>query len=367
MYLSGEDRDESEPAMTYRVVQWSTGNVGHYALRGIIHHPDLELVGVWVHSEGKAGRDAGELAGVEPVGVAATNDVDALLALQPDCVCYTATADQRPTEALDDLVRILSAGINVVSSSMVMLVYPHGADDWVVAPLVQACEAGGASFFTSGIDPGFANDLIPLALASASERVDSIRVMEILNYDTYDQPTVLFDTMGFAQSPDDEPPMLLQPGILGFAWGGTLRALAAGRGLELDGIEETYERLTTDETFEVPSGTVEQGTVSGLRFEVRGMVDGKARVIVEHVTRLRDAIAPEWPQPAGKGCYRILIEGEPRIITDVQLLGEHDDDHNTGGLVGTAMRLVNAIPAVCAAEPGLLSVLDVPLAKPPTA
>ena len=96
------------------------------------------------------------------------------------------------------------------------------------------------------------------------------------------------------------------------------------------------------------------------------MVDGKARVIVEHVTRLRDDIAPEWPQPAGKGCYRIVIEGEPKMITDVQLLGEHDDDHNTGGLVGTAMRLVNAIPAVCEADPGLLSVLDVPLAKPAT-
>ena len=96
------------------------------------------------------------------------------------------------------------------------------------------------------------------------------------------------------------------------------------------------------------------------------MVDGKARVIVEHVTRLRDDIAPEWPQPAGKGCYRIVIEGEPRIITDVQLLGEHDGDHNTGGLVGTAMRLVNAIPAVCERRPGLLSVLDIPLAKPRT-
>ena len=351
--------------MTYRVAQCSTGNVGRYALRGIIGHPDLELAGLWVHSGDKAGKDAGELAGVDAVGVAATNDPDEIIALHPDCVCYTATADQRPNEALEDLVKILRAGINVVSSSMVMLVYPHNADDWLVEPLQAACAEGGSSFFTSGIDPGFANDLIPLALASASERVDSIRVMEILNYDTYDQATVLFDTMGFAH-PTDHVPLLLQPGILGFAWGGTLRALAAGLGLELDGIEEHYERVTADETFEVPSGTVEKGTVAGLRFEVRGMVDGKARVIVEHVTRLRDDIAPEWPQPAGKGCYRIVIEGEPRIITDVQLLGEHDDDHNTGGLVATAMRLVNAIPAVCDAPPGLLSVLDVPLATPRT-
>ena len=349
--------------MPYRVAQWSTGNVGRHALRGIIRHPDLELAGLWVHSADKAGRDAGELAGLDAVGVAATNDVDEILALKPDCVCYTATADQRPNEALEDLTKILRSGCNIVSSSMVMLVYPHNADDWLVEPLQAACAEGGSSFFTSGIDPGFANDLVPLALASASDRVDSIRVMEILNYDTYDQPTVLFDTMGFANPPENIP-MLLQPGILGFAWGGTLRALAAGLGLALDEIEEHYERVTADETFEVPSGTVEKGTVAGLRFEVRGMVDDQARVIVEHVTHLRDDIAPEWPQPAGKGCYRIVIEGEPRIITDVQLLGEHDDDHNTGGLVATAMRLVNAIPAVCEAPPGLLSVLDIPLAKP---
>jgi 4-hydroxy-tetrahydrodipicolinate reductase len=351
--------------MPYRVAQWSTGNVGRYALRGIINHPDLELVGLWVHSPDKAGTDAGELAGVGPVGVIATNSTDEILALQPDCVCYTATADQRPFEAVEDLAMILRSGASVVSSSLVMMVYPHNADASFVEPLSTACADGNSSFFTSGIDPGFANDLIPLALASASERVDSIRVMEILNYDTYDQPTVLFDTMGFAH-PEDHVPMLLQPGILGFAWGGTLRALAAGLGLELDGIEEHYERVTTDETFEVPSGTVEKGTVAGLRFEVRGMVDGKARVIVEHVTRLRDDIAPDWPQPAGGGCYRIVIEGEPRIVTDVQLMGEHDGDHNTGGLVATAMRLVNAIPAVCDADPGLKSVLDIPLATPPT-
>ena len=351
--------------MPYRVVQWSTGNVGRYALRGIINHPDLELVGLWVHSEDKAGRDAGELAGLDPVGVTATNSMDEVLALKPDCVCYTATADQRPFEALEDLTAILRSGANIVSSSMVMLVYPHNADASFVDPLVAACNEGGSSFLTSGIDPGFANDTVPLALAAASERVDSIRVMEILNYDTYDQATVLFDTMGFAHPPE-EIPMLLQPGILGLAWGGTLRALAAGLGLELDDIEEHYERITTDETFEVPSGTVEKGTVAALRFEVRGMVAGNARVIVEHVTRLRDDIAPEWPQPAGGGCYRIIIEGEPRIVTDVQLMGQHDGDHNTGGLVGTAMRLVNAIPAVCDADPGLLSGLDIPLAKPAT-
>jgi len=108
--------------VTYRVVQWSTGNVGHHAVRLIARHPDLELVGLWVHSPDKVGRDAGELVGIEPLGVAATDDVEAVLALRPDCVSYTATADLRPGEAIEDMARLLAAGVNVVSSSVVPLV-----------------------------------------------------------------------------------------------------------------------------------------------------------------------------------------------------------------------------------------------------
>lgn len=346
--------------MSYRVVQWSTGNVGRCALKGIVEHPDLELVGLWVHSAGKVGRDAGELIGLPPTGVAATGDVDALLALEPDCVCYTATADLRLQEAVEDLARILRSGANVVSSSVVPLVYPAGAIPEFVAPLVAAAEEGGSSFFTSGIDPGFANDLIPLALASACERVDCIRVSEILNYDTYDQATVLFATMGFGK-PEAEMPILLTPGVLGIAWGGTLNALAAGLGLELEEVRSSYERRVTDEVITIPAGTVEAGTVAALRFVVEGLVAGEVRVVVEHVTRLRDDLAPDWPQPAGGGCYRVEITGSPRVVADVQYLGEHDGDHNTGGLIATAMRLVNAIPAVCDAAPGLLSALDLPL------
>ena len=136
--------------MSYRVIQWSTGNVGLCSLRGIIRHPDLELVGLWVHSDNKAGRDAGEIAGLEPTGVRATNDVDALLALDADCVSYTATADLRPQEAAEDIARILESGKNVVSSSIVPLVYPPAADRHIVERLERACAAGGTSCFTSG-------------------------------------------------------------------------------------------------------------------------------------------------------------------------------------------------------------------------
>ena len=344
--------------MTYRVIQWSTGNVGVAALRCIIKHPDLELVGLWVHSPEKAGRDAGELCGLPPTGVLATNDADALLAMDADCVCYTATADLRPQDAIADMARICAAGKNVVSSSMVAAVWPLHVDAQMRAPLENACTTGGVSCFTSGIDPGWANDILPLLLTGTCENVDTLRVMEIVNYRHYEQPTVLFDTMGFGQELDSRP-LLLIPGVLTFAWGGVLKMLAAGLGVEIEDIREVHERRPATEKIDLGFGVIEQGTTAALRFEVQGIVGGEARIIVEHVTRLDDALCPEWPQPVGAGGYRVVVTGTPSYQCDVQMTaraGEGDP-----GVIGTAGRIVNAIPFVCSAPPGMLSALDLPL------
>ncbi len=345
--------------MTLEVVQWSTGNVGLHAARLIARHPAMELVGLWVHSPDKVGRDVGELIGIEPLGITATDDEAALLALAPDCVSYTATADLRPTEAIDDMARILAAGTNVVSSSVVPLVYPPHVEPMMRAPLEDACTTGGTSCFTSGIDPGWANDLLPLVLTGACESIESVRMMEIVNYNTYAQPEVLFGTMGFGQ-PLDATPLLLTPGVLSFAWGGVVRGVAAALGAEIDELVEVHERVPAPERIDLGFGVVEAGTTAGIRFEIKGMVDGAERVTVEHVTRLDDALAPDWPQPAGHSGYRVIVTGSPCYTVDLQMVGE-DGDHNTAGLIGTAARIVNAIPAVCAAPPGLLSVTDLPL------
>ena len=345
--------------MTYRVIQWSTGNVGIHALRLIAEHPDLELAGLWVHSPAKAGRDAGELAGIAPLGVAATNDADALLALDADCVCYTATADLRPAEAIDDMARILRSGKNVVSSSVVPLIYPPHVEPGLRRPLEDACTDAGVSCFTSGIDPGWANDLLPLVLTGACESIDSLRVMEVVNYATYAQPTVLFDTMGFGR-PLDSTPLLLSPGVLSFVWGGVVKVLAVGLGVEIEELREVHERRPASERIDLGFGVVEAGTTAAMRFEVQGIVGGEPRIVLEHVTRLDDALVPDWPQPVGHSGYRIVVSGSPTYTCDVQMMGA-DGDHNTAGLVGTAARIVNAIPAVCTAAPGLLSVLDLPL------
>lgn len=348
--------------MPIKVAAIGTGNVGQHALTQLINDPRFELTAVWVSSDSKKGKDAGELAGLDiETGIIATTDLDDVLATEPDCAVYTAMADNRLVEALEDYRRILAAGINLVGSSAVFLQYPwQTLPENMIAPIADAAASGQASLFIGGIDPGFANDLLPMALAGTCQSIEQIRCMEIINYDTYDSATVMFDVMGFGR-PLDEIPMLLQPGVLSLAWGSVVRQLAAGLGIELDEVAETHTRTPAPEDFDIASGHIAKGTAAALRFEVRGMKDGKAAVVLEHVTRLRDDLHPEWPQPAQEGgSYRIEITGEPSYALDL-CLSSRKGDHNHAGLVATAARVVNAIPEVVAAPPGIRTTLDLPL------
>ena len=345
--------------MKYRVIQWATGHVGKHALRAIARHPELELVGLWVSSDAKAGKDAGELCGIGPIGVQATRNADELLALAADCVSYAAATDYRPSEAIDDMCRILASGKNLVTSSFVPLIFP-----WQVIPafaqqLEDACQRGGTSFYCSGIDPGFSPDALPIVLSSLSERIESVRAQEIFNYATYDQPETLFEVMGFGKPPGTMVPLLI-PGALTMAWGPSVRMVAEALAVELEDVRQWYEVAVADEAFDISCGRIEKGTIAGIHFEVSGIVGGKPVIVVEHVTRLRDDIAPHWPHGVGPGTYRVTIEGMPSMRCDLQI-GFKSPDHNIDGCVATAMRLVNAIPAVCRAQPGVKSWLDLPV------
>ncbi len=332
--------------MTYRVVLWGTGNVGRHALAGIDARPDLELVGVWVSNPDKAGRDAGDLAGLgRSLGVAATDDAEAVLALGADCVVHTAMADHRLPEALADLEKILRAGANVVSSGPVFLQYPEGVvPAEMTEPLRDAALGAGVSLWVNGIDPGFANDWLPLVVTGISERIDEVRCLEILNYATYDQTMVMFDIMGFGRPLGRRPHAAAARGPDHGV--GKRRAPDRGRARRRARLGRGALRTAARaREIEIASGTIEKGTAAGLRFEVRGMRGGRAVVVLEHVTRLADDIGPDWPQPTGQGGYRVVVRGEPNYTVDLQLVGT-DGDHNTGGLKATAMRLVNAVPAV---------------------
>jgi hypothetical protein len=204
-----------------KVGVWGPGSMGVIALRGVIDHPELELVDVVVHSDAKASRDAGELCGIAPVGVIATQDPAAMLAGDVDAVVYAAGANLRPLEAVQDMVSILRAGKNVVSCSVVPLVYPDapGLDRGAFTePLRQAACEGGVSFFTTGIDSGFANDVLPLVLSGVSRVIESVRVTEMFNYATYPDRAAVYEILGFGKPPEFTA-FAATPGVFTFGWG----------------------------------------------------------------------------------------------------------------------------------------------------
>ena len=225
-----------------RTVVWSTGGVGANAIDAIRRRPDLELVGVWVHSPDKVGKDAGELAGGEPLGVAATNDADALIALAPDCVVYAASGPERDGGAVPDYLRLLEAGINVVSTSSTSLVYPpsYFAPDWR-DQLETAAKAGGASFYVSGIFPGFASDQLALLMTTQSKNIRCITASEVALNDHYPVADVMMDGMGFGRPLDFEP-MLKTPGFIEMAWKAPIYLMASGLGVEVEEVRGTLDR-----------------------------------------------------------------------------------------------------------------------------
>jgi hypothetical protein len=348
--------------MGYRVIQWGTGRVGKDAVRGIVGHQDLQLVGAWVHSEDKDGRDVGEICDLGPLGVVATRDKEALLEMPADCVCFATarTWAGDPMQIVSELERILRAGKNVANASWPALVHAPGIGGGVYERLQAACLEGGTTLYTGGIDPGFGSLGLALAALTVVGQVHSVRSFEILNYAHWANPEFIRAQLGFG---GHEVGALFTSGQNIEIFGPMLHLMAEATGGHIDEVVQTYDVVYADETFDVPAGHIEAGTICGIRFEVRGMVEGVARFIVEHVTMLRDKDFPDLEFKGGG--YRIDIEGIPNVRLDLNLswpsaaagslLGGAS---GRPGLFATAMAVVNAIPQVCEAPPGVLSYLD---------
>jgi 2,4-diaminopentanoate dehydrogenase len=345
----------------YRVVQWSTGGIGSLAIAAISGRPDLELVGVWVHAPDKAGRDAGEIAGIGAVGLRTTSQVDELLDLAPDCICYAASGESRPTEAIDDFCRILEAGINVVTTSVPGLLYPPGFDATQVARVEAAGRRGESSLYVSGIEPGFAGDHLVLTLLTLSKRIHSIRTQEIFGYEHYPVAFTMFEVFGFGK-PLEHRCLMELPGVQASAWGPPVQLVADQLGVALSEIRETYEKRATDRTLDVAAGTIDSGTVGAVRFQTIGVVDGRDAIVIEHVNRMAPDLAPDWPTAERDGTYRIMIDGEPTLSCELQL--GTAADFSRDGMLATTMRVVNAIPFVCDAAPGIVTSTSLPLTLP---
>ncbi len=353
-----------------RVVVWSTGGIGSLSIVAVDERPDLELVGVWVHSEEKVGRDAGELANGKPNGVAATNDVEALIALEPDCVVYGASGPDRDAGAISDYERILAAGINIVTTTSTTLINPLAYVPAHRERLEAATRAGGSSIYASGIEPGFLCDQLPVILSSASRSISKIHCHEIALYDDYGVEEIMVNALGFGQALDYEPWIML-PGAIAGEFEGQVRYIADGLGVEVSEIRETYDRRLTDQPIETAFGTVEPGTCGAIRFQAIGVVDGREAIIIDHITRLARHVGTDWPIGEEDLSYRIVIEGKPNF--DVWITPTLDDPaeagiatmgSGAGAMLATAMRVVNAVPYVVDAEPGLLRSLEMPITVP---
>lgn len=346
-----------------RVGVWSTGGVGSKAVQAVTRRPDMELVGVWVHTPGKVGRDAGELCGGNPIGLMATSDPDALISLRPDCVVYAASGPARDAAAVPDYERLLVAGINVVSTTSTRLVFPPAYDPDARDRLAEAAVKGRASLYASGIFPGFASDQLALVASTQSSTIRTIRATEISLNDHYPVAAAMVDGLGFGR-PLDFQPQIMRPGFISTAWRASIALIAAGLEIDIDRIEGRVDRVLTDREIKAAFGTIAAGTVGAVRTVATGIGDGREAIVIEHVIRMARHVAPDWPSSDHDATYLVSIGGEPNI--DIRLTLGDPEGHEAGSsaMKATAMRVVNAVPYVVEAPPGLLSSLDLPITYP---
>ena len=342
--------------MTYRLVQWTTGNVGMRSVRAALTHPDFELVGCYAWSPDKVGRDVGELCGIDPVGVIATDDIDALLALKPDCVVYNPM-----WQNVDELVRILEAGVNVVSTAAFINGRGLGAGHDRVA---DACARGGSSMFGTGISPGWV-EFMAIATANICERIDKVTIREASDTTMYDSPATELPA-GFGRRMDDpELPGMAAKGTAVF--GEAVAMVADALGIELDEIVCVAEYAQTTEDLVMESWTIAAGCVAGVAASWQGRVGDRTVVELTVCWKKGQTLEPNWPITEG---HVIVIDGLPTVRTTLEYLPPANFEATTFadfmvlGMIMTSLPAMNAIPYVVAAAPGIVTYNDLPLPLP---
>jgi 4-hydroxy-tetrahydrodipicolinate reductase len=331
------------------VVQWATGNIGTRSLRAVIEHPRLDLVGVRVTNPDKVGRDAGALCGLDPVGVTATDGVDDVLALAPDCVLYMQQGYD-----VDVLGALLGAGTNVVTTTGGFH-HPGSMDPDVRGRIEAACAAGGTTLHSTGVSPGFISEAVPVVLTSIQRRLDRLHIAEFADLSSRDSPVLLFDLMGFGHDPSTFDPVRWTYG--GEAFGPSLRLIADAVGLPLDSVESTGEVATAVRDLEIAAGTIPAGTVAGQRMNVVGRRGGEELLGFSATWYCSTDIDADWDlRPGG---WHVTVEGDCPLDMDLRLdIPLERMAESTPGY--TANRAVNAVPVVCQAPPGIRTTVDLP-------
>jgi 2,4-diaminopentanoate dehydrogenase len=334
----------------YRVVQWATGNIGARSLRAVIEHPELELVGVYVFSDAKAGKDAGELSGSGPTGVVATRDVDEIIALEPDCVLYMADRSD-----IDVLCRLLESGINVVSTRSEFH-RPASLDPAIRSRIEAACAQGRSSLHSTGSSPGFITEALPIALLSLQRRLDRLTIEEFADMSSRNSPELVFDLMGFGRDPATFDPRGVEAHG-GAAFSGSLGVVADALSLPLDDVVASGQIAVARETVDVAAGQVKAGTIAAQRMEVTGLRAARPLITFRANWYLTSNVEPAWDLRATG--WHVLVEGDAPLDVEIGFPVPADEWAATSpGL--TAHRPVNAVRYVCEAKPGIVTSLDLP-------
>ena len=338
----------------YRVVQWATGNVGSRALRRAIEHPQLDVVGCWVHSPAKAGRDVGELAGLAPIGVKATNSIDVVLALKPDCVLYMPHVFDP-----DELCRLLAAGCNVVSTRM-ELQNPRALDPALADRIEAACQAGQVSCHATGASPGFITEAVPIVLASLQRRLDSLRIDEFADCSSRNSPEMIFEMMGFGAAPGAANAGQLHHAEMSFA--PSLQLVATALGLPIETFTVTGAQGIARNDIQIAAGVVPKGTVAATRTTLDGWRDGNVLMSFCSTwfvsTDVDTSDGAEWEFRSPSGWHVVMMGDCPLDISISYPVAPENYADMTPGL--TAHRPVNAVTYVCEARPGIVTTVDLP-------
>lgn len=347
--------------MSFKVIIWGTGLVGKAVLRELLTHPLYEVVGVIVNSAEKDGQDIGTLLGMSATGIIASTDSQQVLALKADAVAYFGPSAIYADINMKNITTALAAGKNVVDTSMGVFENPALAPKELIDQLVSACAVHGKHFFSAGIDPGFGNDLFPMTLLGVCAQVNSIRTIEFIDAGTYpDQESLI--QMGL-KSTKDQQSILTMEGIMTSIWGGPLYMIAEAVGVEVESTVEHYDRWFSPSRATYSLGVVEAGECAAHQIQLQGIVDGKPKIIIDHIHRLYPDAAPDWQRPTMDNVHanRIEINGSPTVSQETVFEDPISKDGNAGTCLATGMRAINAIPAVCEAKQAILSTKDLPL------
>ncbi|MBX5488312.1 2,4-diaminopentanoate dehydrogenase [Mycolicibacterium hassiacum DSM 44199] len=341
--------------MAYTVVHAGTGITGREALRGLIDDPQLELVGLLTSTPDKVGRDAGSFCGRPDTGVLAHSDFDAVLEQRPDCFSYCSTAVGREEQAYQEIARLLRHGINVVTISTIPMVYPRSAPEKWRELLESACREGGSTFYASGCEPGIVSLNLPVAILAGAGQIDSYRIDEYaLNLDlAYPIWDVLHESMGFGK-PDGHVPARIASGKVRHDWEAVVRFIADVLGIELDSVELDWETLLAPDELTTRLGPIPAGTICGHRWRLAGVVGGEPVVAIQYFATVSSTPWPQsWPEPEGGAGMVHRIEGRPGMRVHFAFDPGPGERANPS-LAFTGQSIVNAIPHVVQAPPGLL-------------